>query len=185
MRRQDAGRQIVRISSSDEGFYSDSDCGTWSRRTGSTLATPAAAGGRVSGGGRDFTSNRSPHHRPQSSDVPGEVRFALALSVRTSSQSVRPILSRPLSKTKLAAGAKVPLRPPAFRPTAAAGQNLPWLIIASPPPIRPTSRGRCAAMRWGRGGSAPWPWKWTPATASSPRCRWCRSRRCRIRNRRR
>ena len=48
----DAGRQIVRISSSDEGFYSDSDCGTWSRRTGSTLATPAAAGSRVSGGGR-------------------------------------------------------------------------------------------------------------------------------------
>ena len=47
----DAGRQIVRISSSDEGFYSDSDCGTWSRRTGSTLATPAAAGSRVSGGG--------------------------------------------------------------------------------------------------------------------------------------
>ena len=78
----DAGRQIVRISSSDEGFYSDSDCGTWSRRTGSTLATPAAAGSRVSGGGRDFTSNRSRHHRPQSSDVPGEVRFALALSVR-------------------------------------------------------------------------------------------------------
>ena len=78
----DAGRQIVRISSSDEGFYSDSDCGTWSRRPGSTLATPAAAGSRVSGGGRDFTSNRSRHHRPQSSDVPGEVRFALALSVR-------------------------------------------------------------------------------------------------------
>ena len=47
----DAGRQIVGISSSDEGFYSDSDCGTWSRRTGSTLATPAAAGSRVSGGG--------------------------------------------------------------------------------------------------------------------------------------
>ena len=34
------------------------------------------------GGGGDFTSNRSPHHRPQSSDVPGEVRFALGLSVR-------------------------------------------------------------------------------------------------------
>ena len=28
----DAGRQIVSISSSDEGFYSDSDCGTWSRQ---------------------------------------------------------------------------------------------------------------------------------------------------------
>ena len=27
-----AGRQIVSISSSDEGFYSSSDCGTWSRR---------------------------------------------------------------------------------------------------------------------------------------------------------
>ena len=27
----DAGRQIISISSSDEGFYSDSDCGTWSR----------------------------------------------------------------------------------------------------------------------------------------------------------
>ena len=40
------------------------------------------------------------------------------------------------------------------------------------------------AMRWGRGCSALWPWKWTPATASSPRCRWCRSQRCRIRNRR-
>ena len=25
-------RQIVSISSSDEGFYSDSDCGTWSRQ---------------------------------------------------------------------------------------------------------------------------------------------------------
>ncbi len=46
----------------------------------------------------------------------------------------------------------------------------------SPPPIRPTSRGRCAAMRWGRGCSAPWPWKWTRATASSSRFRWCRSR---------
>ena len=52
-------------------------------------------------------------------------------------------------------------------------------------PIRPTSRGRCAAMRSGRGCSAPWPWKWIPATASSPRFRWCRSRRCRLRNRRR
>ena len=37
------GRQIVRIVSSDEGFYSDDDCGTWSRRTGSTLATSTAA----------------------------------------------------------------------------------------------------------------------------------------------
>ena len=35
-----------------------------------------------------------------------------------SSQSVRSILSRPLSKTKLAAGAKVPLRPTAI-PAAA------------------------------------------------------------------
>ena len=40
-----------------------------------------------------------------------------------SSQSVRPILSRPLSKTKLAAGAKVPLRPPALRPTAIPAQK--------------------------------------------------------------
>ena len=55
----------------------------------------------------------------------------------------------------------------------------------SPPPIRPTSWGRCDAMRSGRGGSPPWPWKWTPATASSPRCQWCRSQRCRLRNRRR
>ena len=53
----------------------------------------------------------------------------------------------------------------------------------SPAPIRPTSRDRCAAMRLGRGCSAPWSWKWTPATASSPRFRWCRSRRCRIGNR--
>ena len=37
------GRQIVRIASSDEGFYSDDDCGTWTRRTGSTLATSTAA----------------------------------------------------------------------------------------------------------------------------------------------
>ena len=29
------GRQIITILSSDEGFYSDDDCGTWSRRTGS------------------------------------------------------------------------------------------------------------------------------------------------------
>ena len=50
-------------------------------------------------------------------------------------------------------------------------------------PIRPISWGRCAAMRWGRGCSAPWPWKWTPSTASSPRFRWCRSQRGRIGNR--
>ncbi len=29
------GRQIITILASDEGFYSDDDCGTWSRRTGS------------------------------------------------------------------------------------------------------------------------------------------------------
>ena len=29
-----AGRQVVSISSSDAGFYSSSDCGTWTRRTG-------------------------------------------------------------------------------------------------------------------------------------------------------
>ena len=40
-----SGRQIVRISSSDEGFYSDADCGTWSRRTGSALTTSAAGSG--------------------------------------------------------------------------------------------------------------------------------------------
>ena len=40
----------------------------------------------------------------------------------------------------------------------------------SPPPIRPTSRGRCAAMRLGRGYSAPWPWKWTPAPVSLRPC---------------
>ena len=37
------GRQIITILSSDEGFYSDDDCGMWSRRTGSTLATSTAA----------------------------------------------------------------------------------------------------------------------------------------------
>ena len=42
----------------------------------------------------------------------------------------RPILSRPLSKTKLAAGAKVPLRPPAFRPTALPA--LPCRLLAYP-----------------------------------------------------
>ena len=41
----------------------------------------------------------------------------------------------------------------------------------SPPPIRPTSRGRCAAMHPAGDGSAPWPWKWTPAPASSSPCR--------------
>ena len=40
-----SGRQIVEISSSDEGFYSDADCGTWSRRTGSALTTSAAGSG--------------------------------------------------------------------------------------------------------------------------------------------
>ena len=40
-----SGRQIVGISSSDEGFYSDADCGTWSRRTGSALTTSAAGSG--------------------------------------------------------------------------------------------------------------------------------------------
>ena len=44
-----SGRQIVRISSSDVGFYSDADCGTWSRRTGSTLATSNGAESGVSG----------------------------------------------------------------------------------------------------------------------------------------
>ena len=37
------GRQIITILSSDEGFYSDDDCGTWIRRFGSTLATSTAA----------------------------------------------------------------------------------------------------------------------------------------------
>ncbi len=71
-------------------------------------------------------------------------------------------------------------------PLEANGQTS-WLIDQAfpPPPIHPTSRGRCAAMRLGRGCLPPWPWKWTPATASSQRCRWCRFRRCRIRNRRR
>ena len=44
-----SGRQIVRISSSDEGFYSDADCGTWSRRTGSALTTSAAGSGFLEG----------------------------------------------------------------------------------------------------------------------------------------
>ena len=83
MRRQDAGRQIVRISSSDEGFYSDSDCGTWESANRVYTGYPCRRWEQsFGGGGGDFTSNRSPHHRPQSSDVPGEVRFALALSVR-------------------------------------------------------------------------------------------------------
>ena len=43
------GRQIVMISSSDAGFYSDADCGTWRRRTGSTLATSNGAESGVSG----------------------------------------------------------------------------------------------------------------------------------------
>ena len=37
------GRQIITILSSDEGFYSDDDCGTWIRRFGSTLTTSTAA----------------------------------------------------------------------------------------------------------------------------------------------
>ena len=37
----------------------------------------------------------------------------------------------------------------------------------SPGPIRPPSRGRCAAMRLGRACSPPWPWKWMPPPASS------------------
>ena len=44
-----SGRQIVRISSSDAGFFSDADCGTWSRRTGSIAPSTAADSG-VSGG---------------------------------------------------------------------------------------------------------------------------------------
>ena len=39
----DPGREIVRILPSDEGFYSDADCGTWSRRNGSALMVSNAA----------------------------------------------------------------------------------------------------------------------------------------------
>ena len=45
------GRQIVTISLSDEGLYSDADCGTWSRLTGSTLTTSTPAGGSEFSGG--------------------------------------------------------------------------------------------------------------------------------------
>ncbi len=38
-------------------------------------------------------------------------------------------------------------------------------------PGRTTSRSRCVTRRPGKGCSPPWPWKWIPATASSPHCR--------------
>ena len=40
----DGGRVIVSIRSSDGGFYADNDCGSWSRRGGSSsnLASPGA-----------------------------------------------------------------------------------------------------------------------------------------------
>ena len=50
-------------------------------------------------------------------------------------------------------------------------------------PIRPISWGRCAAPRL-RGDCSPERrWSWMSPTASSPRCRWCRWKRGRIRNR--
>ena len=64
-----------------------------------------------------------------------------------------------------------------WRPT---GRRPGSSMRRSPPPIRPTSRGRCAAMHPAGDGSAPWPWKWTPAPASSSPCRcfrWIASRR--------
>ena len=44
----------------------------------------------------------------------------------------------------------------------------------SPQPTRRTSVGRCAAPHPAMDVSPPWPWRWMPPTASSPRCRWCR-----------
>ena len=38
------------------------------------------------------------------------------------------------------------------------------------------------SVRLGRGCSPPWPWKWIPAAAFSPRCRWCRWKRGCLRN---
>ena len=63
-------------------------------------------------------------------------------------------------------------------PLEANGQTS-WLIDQAFPAADTSdfTWDRCAAMRWGRGCSAPWPWKWTRQPASSPRFRWCRSRR--------
>ena len=56
--------------------------------------------------------------------------------------------------------------------------------MSSPRAIRRTLWGRCAARRRGRGGSRDWRWRWMPPTASSPRCRWYRSKRGCLSNRR-
>ena len=68
-------------------------------------------------------------------------------------------------------------------PLAANGQEARYIEELFPAPIRPISWGRCAAPRPGRGRSPEWRWSSMPATRSSPRCRWCRSQRCRLRNR--
>ena len=69
-------------------------------------------------------------------------------------------------------------------PLEANGQTS-WLIDQAFPAADTsdfTGSVRCDAV--GEGLFSAVAWKWTPATASSPRFRWCRSRRCRIGNRR-
>ena len=59
-------------------------------------------------------------------------------------------------------------------PLAANGQEARFIEEVFTRTDTSDSRGRCAAPR--RAGSPEWPWSSMPATASSPRCRWCRSR---------
>ena len=57
-------------------------------------------------------------------------------------------------------------------PLEANGQTAPGSSkTRSPRPIRPTSRGRCAAPRRGRDGSPQSRWRLMPPGASSPHCR--------------
>ena len=70
-------------------------------------------------------------------------------------------------------------------PLAANGQSSWFINEVFTGAIRPTSRGRCAAPRQGRGCSPEWPWNWMPPTGSSRHSRCFRWKRRRIRNRRR
>ena len=154
-----------------EGSWCRDRCG-WSRRVPSAgcsaLSTPTFGGGR---GG----SQPAPQRRPLPGAPPGGRNH-------DRSRAAQPGIESGVAALRLDAGGRAARR--REHPSGGQRADVPGSSTRrSPPPIRPTSRDRCAAMRWGRGGSAPWPWKWTPAPASSPRFRWCRSRRGRIGNR--
>ena len=62
-------------------------------------------------------------------------------------------------------------------PLEANGQTSWFIDQAFPAADTSDFAGRCAAVRQGGICLPPWPWKWTPARASSRRFRWCRWKR--------